>query len=126
MVKPRINPELYEEDYIEVNSVDQINLEEGETGKEDAEEKEREKGHEWNSNMGTFSDLPVELYQYPCKSLSNCSECFNNFALTMKPDGTFLICRRALNEKNRKIFQQYKIEVEDVDLGQEYGKREEE
>lgn len=126
MVKPRINPELYEEDYIEVNSVDQINLEEGETGKEDAEEKEREKGHEWNSNMGTFSDLPVELYQYPCKNLSNCSECFNNFALTMKPDGTFLICRRALNEKNRKIFQQYKIEVEDVDLGQEYGKREEE
>ncbi len=110
MVRPRINPELFEKDYIEVNSVAQIKPEES---------------YEWNSYMGTFSGLPVEFYQYPCKDHSNCSECFNNFALTMKPDGTFLICRHALNEKNRKIFQQHEVEVEDVDLGKEYGKMEE-
>lgn len=42
----------------------------------------------------------------------------------MKLDDTFLICRHALNERNRKIFQQYKVEVEDMDLGKEFEKME--
>ena len=42
----------------------------------------------------------------------------------MKLDDTFLICRHALNERNRKIFRQYKVEVEDMDLGKEFEKME--
>lgn len=108
MVKPRTNSDVYQDAYVSVNEIISS---------------ETEQQEEFCIKKIEYEGLPISLYKYPCQNCNNCETCFNNFALTLKPDGKFLICRRALDyhKKNREIFEKFKIEIEDVDLGEEYG-----
>lgn len=65
------------------------------------------------------------FYKYPCGNSENCQKCFNNFALTMKPNGKMLICQKALihNKIAKEKLFRAGIEIEDVDLGKEYGNK---
>lgn len=64
----------------------------------------------------------ISVYRYPCKSADGCKNCINQFALTIKPNGNMLICKRALQNSKMKdnFFSDLGIEVEEVDFKDEY------
>lgn len=64
----------------------------------------------------------ISVYRYPCKSADGCKNCINQFALTIKPNGNMLICKRALQNSKMKdnFFAELGIEVEEVDFKDEY------
>lgn len=115
MVKPRRGAECYEDDYVEVMSAVY------EMGMVEADDEESKM--QFNSKKYKLDGMDIEIYRYPCSDNENCKACFNNFALTLKPNGEMLICKKALehNNKGRRIFSGTSINLENVDLGEEYG-----
>ena len=64
----------------------------------------------------------ISIYRYPCRSADGCKNCINQFALTIKPNGNMLICKRALQNSKIKdnFFAELGIEVEEIDFKDEY------
>lgn len=117
MVRPRRGDKFFEEDYVQVSPViNKIRTDEHE-GKEEETF--------FTTQRYNMDGINVTFYKYPCGNSENCQKCFNNFALTVKPDGKMLICHRALMYKKiakEKLFKAG-IELEDVDLGKEYDNK---
>lgn len=115
MVKPRRDSQFFMEDFVDAISV---------VNKVGAIE---EMGEESENFLNTYSynidGMHITVYKYPCGNYENCKTCFNNFALTMKPDGKMLICQKALmhNKMSKRIFDDMGVMIEDVNLGKEYG-----
>lgn len=115
MVRPRREATFFDEDYVQaIPIINKMGISE-----------QKSEGEEtfFITQRYNIGGMKVMLYKYPCGDNENCQKCFNNFALTMKPDGKMLICQKALMHKNiakEKLFQAG-IEIEDVDLGKEYG-----
>ena len=74
------------------------------------------------SDHGESEQDSISVYHYPCKSADGCKNCINQFALTIKPNGSMLICKRALQNSKMKddFFAELGIEVEEVDFKDEY------
>lgn len=114
MVKPRCESTFFDEDFVQVvPAIDKMGA---------IEETNEEPEVFSNTRNYNITGTHVSVYKYPCENPENCKTCFNNFALTMKPDGQMLICRKALlhNHTAQRIFSDIDIMVEDVDLGKEY------
>jgi len=64
----------------------------------------------------------ILVYRYPCKLEDGCRNCINKFALTVKPNGDMLICKRALQggKIEENSFTDLGIHVETVDFKKEY------
>lgn len=64
----------------------------------------------------------ISIYRYPCKSGLDCRNCINQFALTVKPNGDMLICKRALHNSKieENFFENLGINVEKIDFKDEY------
>lgn len=116
MVKPRRESEFFETDYIQaIPFMKEIGV---------LEEEDYNTDTFFHTSRFNIYGLHVAVYQYPCEDSLNCENCFNNFALTMKPNGNMLICKEALKRSyvSEELFADNNIEVECIDLGKEYGK----
>lgn len=97
MVKPRINTNVYDNQHVEPELM-----------------KRKLK----KMNLG---GIPIRMYEYPCKDTRNCNTCFNNFALTMKPNGDMIICNEALSKIKIDETRFNGIDIEKVNYKNEYG-----
>ena len=117
MVKPRRGKESFDSQYIsEEEIISTVDVEKSIIKNVSSEDFFTERA------LYNINGIPVSVYVYPCKKEMNCKKCFNNFGLTMKPNGEMLICNKAMSNNKRalKIISDLGIDVEDVDLSKEY------
>lgn len=95
------------------------------------EKVEREfSSNEAENNLCRFEKIRnnIVFFTYPCKNCNGYNEeCFENFALTLEPNGKLLVCQNAVEQKrfNGKAFTEFmglmKIDVEYAEYNKEYG-----
>jgi ADP-ribose pyrophosphatase YjhB (NUDIX family)/uncharacterized Fe-S cluster-containing radical SAM superfamily protein len=78
-------------------------------------------GMDFNNLFTVKKDgIKFQIYKYPCYNKNNCKNCFENFALTIKPDGSMIICKKAINERIEEILKNANINIEWVDFKEMY------
>ena len=68
------------------------------------------------------NDITAQVYFYPCKKVENCKECFEKFSLTMKPNGTIMVCKKSIdNVWFKNLLDSKEVEFEFVDYIEMYN-----
>lgn len=83
-----------------------------------------------NTPRGHYEELKnnINYFVYPCKSCNGYNEdCFENFALTLEPDGNLLVCKNAVEklcfdgQGFVDLLKEKGVNVEFAEYNKEYG-----